>query len=81
MSEDKKEIVVYSTPTCHFCKLAKAFFDENSVEYTEHNVAEDQEKAQEMVQRSGQMGVPVIFIGEEMTVGFDEARVRELLGM
>ena len=79
--ENKKDIVVYSTPTCHFCQLAKAFFTENNIEYTDYNVAEDHAKAQEMVERSGQMGVPVIFIGEEMIVGFDEARVRSLLEM
>ncbi len=76
-----KQVIVYSTPTCHFCKLAKSFFDENSVEYTDYNVAEDQEKAKEMVEKSGQMGVPVIFIGEEMVIGFDEARIREMLEM
>lgn len=79
--EQTKQITIYSTPTCHFCKLAKSFFNENSIEYTDYNVAEDQTKAQEMVEKSGQMGVPVIFIGEEMIIGFDEARVRELLGM
>ncbi len=81
MSENQKEVVIYSTPTCHFCQLAKAFFDENNIEYTDYNVAEDYEKAQEMVQRSGQMGVPVIFIDNEMTIGFDEARIRNLLGL
>lgn len=76
-----KQVVIYSTPTCHFCQQAKEFFTANSVEYTEHDVASDQEKAQEMVTRSGQMGVPVIFIGEEMVIGFDEERIRTLLGM
>ncbi len=76
-----KQVTIYSTPTCHFCKLAKSFFDENNVEYTDYNVAEDQDKAKEMVEKSGQMGVPVIFIGEEMVVGFDEARIREMLEM
>lgn len=76
-----KQVVIYSTPTCHFCQQAKEFFTENGVEYTEHNVASDQEKAQEMVTRSGQMGVPVIFIGEEMVIGFDEERIRTLLEM
>ena len=80
MSDDKK-VVVYSTPTCHFCQLAKAFFAENNIEFTDYNVAEDHAKAQEMVQRSGQMGVPVIFIGDEMVIGFDEGRIRQLLGM
>jgi len=76
-----KQVVIYSTPTCHFCQQAKEFFTENNVAYTEHDVAADQEKAQEMVARSGQMGVPVIFIGEEMVIGFDEARIRTLLGL
>ncbi len=76
-----KTVVIYSTPTCHFCQQAKEFFTENGVEYTEHNVAEDQEKAQEMVTRSGQMGVPVIFIGDDMVIGFDEGRIRSLLEM
>jgi len=76
-----KQVVIYSTPTCHFCQQAKAFFKENNVEYTEYDVASDQEKAQEMVQKSGQMGVPVIFIGDNMIIGFDEGKVRELLGL
>ncbi|QSH39676.1 glutathione S-transferase N-terminal domain-containing protein [Candidatus Kaiserbacteria bacterium] len=76
-----KQVVIYSTPTCHFCQQAKEFFTANNVEYTEHDVASDQEKAQEMVTRSGQMGVPVIFIGEEMVIGFDEERIRSLLGL
>ncbi len=74
-------VVIYSTPTCHFCQQAKEFFKENNVEYTEHDVAADQEKAKEMVTRSGQMGVPVIFIGDEMIIGFDEGRIRGLLGL
>ncbi len=77
----QKEVVIYSTPTCHFCVLAKAFFDDNNIAYTNYDVQADPEKGKEMVERSGQMGVPVIFIGEDMTVGFDEARIRELLGM
>ncbi len=80
-SNGQKEVVIYSTPTCHFCVMAKAFFDENNIEYTNYDVQADPAKGQEMVQRSGQMGVPVIFIGEEMIVGFDEARIRELLGL
>ncbi len=76
-----KEVVIYSTPTCHFCQAAKAFFAENNVEYTEHNVAVDKERAQEMVQKSGQMGVPVIFVGDEMSIGFDEAKLKGMLGL
>jgi glutaredoxin 3 len=74
-------VTIYSTPTCHFCQAAKAFFKENNVEYTEHNVAEDNEKRAEMVEKSGQMGVPVIFIGDEMLIGFDESKVKQLLNL
>lgn len=76
-----KTVTIYSTPTCHFCHMAKDFFNANNVEYTDYNVLTDLEKRQEMVQRSGQMGVPVIFIGDDMVVGFDEGHIRELLGM
>lgn len=78
---DTPEITIYSTPSCTFCKQAKEFFTANNIAYTEHNVAEDLEKRQEMIQKSGQMGVPVIFIGEEMIIGFDEGKVKEILGM
>tara|TARA_B100000745_G_scaffold290137_1_gene228813 strand:+ start:18213 stop:18398 length:186 start_codon:yes stop_codon:yes gene_type:complete len=59
--------------------MAKEFFTEHDITYTEYNVAEDKEKVQEMVQKSGQMGVPVIFVGEEMAIGFDEDRLRQML--
>ena len=76
-----KQVTIYSTPTCHFCQAAKTFFKENNIEYTDFNVAEDQEKRQEMIDLTSQMGVPVIKIGEEIIVGFDEGKVKELLGM
>lgn len=84
-----KKVTIYTTPTCKFCHAAKEFFDENSVEYTEHDVSTDPEKRQEMIEKSGQMGVPVIFIGgsadsseeAEMVVGFDKEKLSELLGI
>lgn len=75
-----KTVTIYSTPTCHFCQMAKAYFDANGVTYTDYNVATDLEKRQEMVQRSGQMGVPVIFIGDEMIIGFDQEHIAHALG-
>lgn len=72
-------VTIYSTPTCHFCHLAKDFFTENKVEFTDYNVATDLPKRQEMIQKSGQMGVPVIYIGDELIVGFDQDRIKELL--
>ena len=76
-----KNVTIYSTPTYHFCHMAKDFFMDNNVAYTEYNVASDMEKRKEMVEKSGQMGVPVIIIGDELTVGFDKAKISQLLGI
>ena len=72
-------ITIYSTPTCHFCHMAKDFFTEHKAAFTDYNVASDLPKRQEMIQKSGQMGVPVIYVGDELIVGFDEDRIKELL--
>lgn len=76
-----KNIVIYSTPSCHFCQELKAFLGGKGIEYTDYNVAEDEAKRAEMVEKSGQMGVPVVFIGDEMMIGFDKDKVSELLGI
>ncbi len=76
-----KNVTIYSTPTCGFCKAAKAFFKEHNVAYTEHDVAADKDKAHEMIQKSGQMGVPVILIDSDVIIGFDEDRIRQLLSI
>lgn len=76
-----KTVTVYSTPTCHFCHMAKEFFTANNVQYTDYNVAADMEKRNEMIEKSGQMGVPVIMIGDDIVVGFDEDAIREKLGL
>lgn len=76
-----KTVQIYSTPVCHYCQAAKSFFGENNVEYEDYNVAEDAEKRQEMIEMTGQMGVPVIRIGDDVVVGFDEAKVKELLSI
>lgn len=74
-----KKVIIYSTPTCHFCHAAKEYLDGHNVAYTDHNVAEDAEKRQEMIEMTGQMGVPVIQVGEEVMVGFDEDKLAELV--
>ena len=74
-------VQIYSTPSCHFCHLAKEFFTANNVAFTDYNVASDLEKRKEMIDKSGQMGVPVITIGDQFVVGFDEPRIRELLAI
>ncbi len=79
------EVIIYSTPTCGYCTLAKDFLQEKGVAYTEVDVSVDQQKAQEMVEKTGQMGVPVIVINkdgqEEVLVGFDQAQLSNLLGL
>ncbi|KKR70567.1 MAG: Glutaredoxin-like protein, YruB-family [Candidatus Nomurabacteria bacterium GW2011_GWB1_40_7] len=76
-----KNVTIYSTPTCHFCHMAKDFFTANSIPFTEYNVASDLEKRKEMIEKSGQMGVPVIVIDGELTVGFDKPRIVGLLAL
>ncbi len=74
-------VTIYSTPTCHFCHMAKEFFTANHVAFSDYDVAANLEKRREMVEKSGQMGVPVISIGSDIVVGFDEPRLRELLAI
>ena len=76
-----KNVTIYSTPTCHFCHMAKDFFTANSIVYTEYNVASDLDKRKEMIEKSGQIGVPVIIIDGEITVGFDKPRIVGLLAL
>ncbi len=71
----QKTVTIYSTPTCHFCSMAKEFFAEKGIEYTGYDVSTDAAKREEMIQLTGQLGVPVIVIGEDMMVGFDRAKV------
>jgi glutaredoxin len=61
--------------------MAKEFFKENNVAYTEYDVAGNMEKRKEMMEKSGQMGVPVIIIGDELIVGFDKPKISQLLGL
>jgi glutaredoxin 3 len=76
-----KNVTIYTTPTCHFCKMAKDFFDEKGVQYTSHDVAADAQKRAEMIELTGQLGVPVIVIGDEVLVGFDRSRLAAKLGI
>ena len=76
-----KKVIIYSTPTCHFCHLAKDFFTANGIAYTEYNVASDLEKRKEMMDLTGQMGVPVIDIDDQIVVGFNKPEVAKMLGL
>lgn len=73
------KVLIYTTPTCGFCKLTKQFFKENNVKYTEKDVTIDQAAQDEMIKRSGQMGVPVIDIDGQLVIGYNRDRLAELL--
>ena len=74
-------VTVYSTPTCPWCIRVKDFLKENNVEFKDVDVSADQTAAQEMVKKSGQMGVPVVDVDGSIVVGFDEMRLRQLLSI
>lgn len=71
-------VIVYSTPTCPFCKMAKEFLQEKKVEYKSVDVSTDRKAADEMMKKSGQMGVPVIVSGKTVIVGFDRPKLEIL---
>ncbi len=74
-----KKVEIYSTPTCGYCKMAKDFMNEHKVPFEEFDVASNLEKRNEMIQKSGQMGVPVIDIDGQMMVGFDRDALAKAL--
>ena len=73
------KVKIYTTPTCVYCKMAKEFFKANNVQYEELDVAKDINARNEMIQKSGQMGVPVIDIDGKIVIGFDEPELRKAL--
>ena len=78
-------VTIYTTKTCGYCKAAKEFMSNNDVAYDEIDVGADQDKAREMIEKSGQMGVPVILVKdgdkEDLIVGFDQSRLSSVLGI
>lgn len=81
-----KDVKVYSTPSCPWCVKAKEFLKGKKVKFTEIDVAEDEKGRDEMIEKSGQMGVPVIIVvkddgSEEVIVGFDQGRLESALGL
>ena len=74
-------VTIYSTPTCHYCHRAKDYLKEKKVEFTDIDVSVDTVKAQEMVDKSGQMGVPVLDINGALVIGFDKAKIDQLLSL
>jgi glutaredoxin 3 len=72
-------VTIYTTPSCGFCRVAKDYFRTKHVPFTEYNVASDLKKAEEMVRKSGQMGVPVIDINGKVIVGFNRPEIEKAL--
>lgn len=80
MPESKKiKVIVYSTPTCPYCHSAKDFLKENKIAFEDVDVSKNQDRAQEMIEKSGQMGVPVIDINGTIIVGYDKEAMKKAL--
>jgi glutaredoxin 3 len=79
--DNMKKVTIYTTPTCKFCHMAKEFFKEHNVAYEEKDVMTDAQARQAAVEKSGQMGVPVIDVDGEIVVGFDQEKLTQLLGI
>lgn len=76
-------VTVYSTPTCGYCRMEKEWLDEKGISYTSVDISEDQEEAAKIVEKTGQMGVPVTIVEEggkeDIIIGFDQGKLMELL--
>lgn len=79
MSE--RRVVIYSSPTCRPCKATKEFLSSKGIAFTDIDVVNDGEGREELIRRTGQTAVPVIVVGDEVVVGFDRARLSQLLGL
>ena len=75
------KIIIYSTPTCPYCEMAKDYFKQNNVQYENYDVSENEEAAKEMVTKSHQMGVPVIDIDGTIIIGFDKPAIDKALAI
>lgn len=74
-------VEIYSTPWCAYCKMAQEYFKKNNIAYKEYDVASDTVKRQEMLDKTHQMGVPVIIINNKIVIGFDRGKINQLLGI
>jgi glutaredoxin 3 len=80
MTAGRHKVVMYTTPTCSYCRQAKAYLNQNRVRYTEIDVSRDLRASADMVRRTGQSAVPVILIDNRPIVGFDKRRIDRMLG-
>jgi glutaredoxin-like YruB-family protein len=79
MTKKRQSVKIYATPTCPYCNIAKAFLRENKVDFTDIDVSRDRAAAREMIEKSGQMGVPVLDIDGKLIVGFDRDAIKKAL--
>lgn len=76
-----KKVIIYTTPTCMYCNMLKAFLDEKEVKYEAVDVSVDDEKKKYIAEKTGQLGVPVTEIDGEFITGFDQEKISEILGL
>lgn len=83
MSDTKPQpnVIIFSTPTCSFCTMAKKYFREKAIKFRDVDVSRDASAARDMIRRSGQQGVPVIDIGGKIVVGFDRGKIDKYLNL
>jgi len=81
VQKPQPRVIIFSTPSCSFCNMAKKYFREKGVKFRDVDVSRDAAAARDMVRRSGQSGVPVIDIGGKVIVGFDRPKINRLLGI
>jgi glutaredoxin-like YruB-family protein len=77
--QKKNRVIVFSTPTCSYCNMAKQYFRRNKIRFKDVDVSRDEAAARDLVRRTGQMGVPVIDINGKLIVGFDKPQINRLL--
>ncbi len=77
----RQNVIVYTTPTCGYCMAVKDYLQSHNINYTEYDVSQNREKAQVMVEKTGQMGVPVVEIDGDVIVGFDKQKIRQKLNL
>lgn len=80
-TKKQPRVLMFSTPTCSYCNLAKQYFRRNKVRFRDVDISKDPAAARDVMRRSGQMGVPVIDIGGKIIVGFDKPKINQLLGL
>lgn len=81
ISKIMKKIIIYSTPSCPYCVALKEYLKEKNFDFVDFDVSKDPQKLEEMIEKSGQMGVPVIDIDGEIIIGFDKEKIDQILGI